>query len=108
LQSGSFRLHRHRPAQSAAGRSSDPHRRVRHAYLRTAKGGERAQSSSACGVYESLIYENRSLVPLLSSTGIGVRFRGGARRAQLEELARIGCGKASSWLYRDPLLFIYE
>ncbi|MBK6531781.1 MAG: hypothetical protein IPF99_19875 [Deltaproteobacteria bacterium] len=28
----------------------------------------------SCGVYESLIYENRSLVPLLDDTGMQVRF----------------------------------
>ncbi len=28
----------------------------------------------SCGVYESLIYENRSLVPLLDATGMQVRF----------------------------------
>ncbi|MEZ5314320.1 MAG: hypothetical protein R2862_12110 [Thermoanaerobaculia bacterium] len=28
----------------------------------------------SCGVYESLIYENRSLVPILQSTGMDVRY----------------------------------
>ena len=28
----------------------------------------------SCGVYESLIYEDRSIVPLLSEQGIQVRF----------------------------------
>src|SRR5204862_2378340 len=28
----------------------------------------------SCGVYESLIYDNRSMVPLLAATGMEVRF----------------------------------
>ena len=41
-----------------------------------------------CGVYESLICENRALVPELAGTGMDVQLRRGARRAQLGELAR--------------------
>ena len=28
----------------------------------------------SCGIYESLIYENRSLVPLLTEHGLSVRY----------------------------------
>jgi hypothetical protein len=42
----------------------------------------------SCGVYESLIYENRSMVPLLDRHGDGGALRRGARRPQLGKLAR--------------------
>ncbi len=43
------------------------------------------------GTYESLIYENRSLVPLLRGTGMEVRYTE-ARDEQLGELARSAAG----------------
>ncbi len=42
----------------------------------------------SCGVYESLIYENRSMVPLLDADGHAGPLRRGTRRPQLGELAR--------------------
>ena len=35
----------------------------------------------SCGIYESMIYENRSLLPRLQAQGIDVNFEEGARRA---------------------------
>jgi len=61
----------------------------------------------SCGVYESLIYENRSMVPLLSSTGMEVRFvetRDGHNWENWRDRLREGL----SWLYPGPLMFIYE
>jgi enterochelin esterase family protein len=61
----------------------------------------------SCGVYESLIYENRSLVPLLSKTGMGVRFdeaRDGHNWENWRDRLRAGL----SWLFPGPLMLIYE
>ena len=61
----------------------------------------------SCGVYESLIYENRSLVPLLQSTGMEVRFVE-ARDGHNWENWRDRLREGLSWLYPGPLLFVYE
>ena len=61
----------------------------------------------SCGVYESLIYENRSLVPLLDSTGMQVRFveaRDGHNWQNWRDRLREGL----SWLFPGPLLLVYE
>lgn len=61
----------------------------------------------SCGVYESLIYENRSLIPLLDSTGMQVRFvesRDGHNWENWRDRLREGL----SWLFPGPLMFIYE
>lgn len=61
----------------------------------------------SCGVYESLIYENRSLVPLLQSTGMQVRFvesRDGHNWENWRDRLREGL----SWLYPGPLMMVYE
>ena len=61
----------------------------------------------SCGVYESLIYENRSLVPMLRSTGMEVRFveaRDGHNWENWRDRLRDGL----SWLFPGPLMFVYE
>lgn len=61
----------------------------------------------SCGVYESLIYENRSLIPLLQSTGMDVRFeeaRDGHNWENWRDRLRTGL----SWLFPGPLLMVYE
>jgi len=61
----------------------------------------------SCGVYESLIYENRSLIPLLTATGMQVRFseaRDGHNWQNWRDRLREGL----SWLFPGPLLFVYE
>lgn len=61
----------------------------------------------SCGVYESLIYENRSLVPLLQATGMDVRFveaRDGHNWENWRDRLRDGL----SWLFPGPLLLVYE
>ena len=61
----------------------------------------------SCGVYESLIYENRSLVPLLDASGMQVRFveaRDGHNWQGWRDRLREGL----SWLFPGPLLFVYE
>jgi enterochelin esterase family protein len=61
----------------------------------------------SCGVYESLIYENRSLVPLLSKTGMQVRFDE-ARDGHNWENWRDRLREGLSWLFPGPLMLIYE
>ncbi len=61
----------------------------------------------SCGVYESLIYENRSLVPLLDETGMQVRFveaRDGHNWENWRDRSREGL----YWLFRGPMMLIYE
>ena len=61
----------------------------------------------SCGIYESLIYENRSLVPLLQDTGMEVRYveaRDGHNWENWRDRLRIGL----SWLFPGPLWMVYE
>ena len=61
----------------------------------------------SCGVYESLIYENRSLVPLLQATGMEVRYveaRDGHNWENWRDRLRPGL----SWLFPGPLWMVYE
>jgi len=61
----------------------------------------------SCGVYESLIYENRSFVPLLQSAGMDVRFeeaRDGHNWENWRDRLRTGL----SWLFPGPLWMVYE
>ena len=61
----------------------------------------------SCGVYESLIYENRSLVPILEGTGMQVRFveaRDGHNWENWRDRSREGL----SWLFRGPQMMVYE
>ena len=61
----------------------------------------------SCGIYESLIYENRSLVPRLQSQGIEVRFEE-ARDAHNWENWRDRLRNGLSWLFPGPLWLVYE
>jgi len=61
----------------------------------------------SCGTYESLIYENRSLVPLLQSTDMDVRYvesRDGHNWENWRDRLREGL----SWLFPGPLWMVYE
>jgi len=61
----------------------------------------------SCGMYESLIYENRSMVPLLEKTGMSVRYvesRDGHNWENWRDRLREGL----SWLFPGPLWMIYE
>lgn len=60
-----------------------------------------------CGIYEPLIYENRSLVPLLQRTGMEVRYvesRDGHNWENWRDRMRDGL----SWLFPGPLWMVYE
>jgi enterochelin esterase-like enzyme len=61
----------------------------------------------SCGVYESLIYENRSLLPLLQGTGMDVRFVE-ARDGHNWENWRDRLREGLSWLFPGPLWMVYE
>jgi enterochelin esterase family protein len=61
----------------------------------------------SCGMYESLIYENRSLVPVLQGTGMEVRFvesRDGHNWENWRDRLREGL----SWLFPGPLWLVYD
>lgn len=61
----------------------------------------------SCGVYESLIYENRSLAPLLERTGMAVCFeeaRDGHNWVNWRDRMRSGL----SWLFPGPQTPMYE
>jgi enterochelin esterase family protein len=61
----------------------------------------------SCGMYESLIYENRSIVPLLLSTGMDVRYVE-ARDGHNWENWRDRLREGLSWLMPGPFLHVYE
>jgi len=61
----------------------------------------------SCGMYESLIYENRSLVPVLQSTGMDLRYVE-ARDGHNWENWRDRLREGLSWLFPGPLLLVYE
>jgi enterochelin esterase family protein len=61
----------------------------------------------SCGIYESLIYENRSIVPLLQAQGMQVQFEE-ARDAHNWENWRDRLRSALTWLFPGPLWMVYE
>ena len=61
----------------------------------------------SCGTYESLIYENRSMVPFLQDTGMDVRYVE-ARDGHNWENWRDRLREGLSWLFPGPLWMVYE
>ncbi len=61
----------------------------------------------SCGIYESLIYENRSLVPRLQQAGCEVQFEE-ARDAHNWENWRDRLRNGLSWLFPGPVWIVYE
>jgi enterochelin esterase family protein len=61
----------------------------------------------SCGIYESLIYENRSLVPLLQKQGMQIYFEE-ARDAHNWENWRDRLRQSLTWLFPGPLWMVYE
>lgn len=104
LQSGSF-------AFSDLGRHNrgpvfDPVVRFMNEFrAQTIRPAERVFMS--CGIYESLIYENRSMVPHLQSKGVEVRFEE-ARDAHNWENWRDRLRIGLSWLMPGPAWLVYE
>jgi enterochelin esterase family protein len=75
--------------------------------FRKGPGRPAEQVFLSCGVYESLIYYNRSLVPLLQETGMQVRFRE-ANDGHNWENWRDRLREGLSWLFPGPLWLVYE
>jgi enterochelin esterase family protein len=61
----------------------------------------------SCGIYESLIYENRSLLPRLQQQGIDVRFEE-VRDAHNWENWRDRLRNGLSWIFPGPVWYTYE
>lgn len=75
--------------------------------FRARPGRPAARMYLSCGIYESLIYENRSIVPLLTEQGIQVRYeevRDGHNWENWRDRLRTGL----SWLFPGPLWMVYE
>jgi len=104
LQSGSFAFTD--IGESRRGPAFDPVVRFVNAF-RDAPGKPADKVFLSCGIYESLIYENRSLVPMLQSTGMGVKFEE-RRDGHNWENWRDGMRTGLTWLFPGPLWLIYE
>jgi enterochelin esterase family protein len=104
LQSGSFAFsdigHHRRSA------TFDPVARFVNEFRRQ-PGRPAERMYLSCGIYESLIYENRSLVPLLRHHGIDVRYEE-VRDGHNWENWRDRLQSALTWLFPGPLWMIYE
>ena len=75
--------------------------------FRQAPGQPARQLFVSCGVYESLIYENRSMVPFLQQQGMRVKYveaRDGHNWENWRDRLRDGL----SWLFPGPLWVTYE
>ena len=75
--------------------------------FRSRPGHPATRAYVACGVYESLIYENRSLVPLLQKHGLDVRYtevHDGHNWENWRDRMRDGL----SWVFPGPLWMVYE
>ena len=104
LQSGSFAFsdigeHRRGPALDPVASFVNGFRE------RPGKPADRVFLS--CGTYESLIYENRSIVPLFQSSGMEVRYVE-ARDGHNWENWRDRLREGLSWLLPGPFLMVYE
>ena len=88
------------------GSSFDPVVRFMNAF-RDSPGRPSEKVFLGCGIYESLIYENRSLVPLLQGTGMAIRYME-SRDGHNWENWRDRLREALSWLFPGPLWMVYE
>ncbi|MDH3267189.1 MAG: alpha/beta hydrolase-fold protein [Gammaproteobacteria bacterium] len=104
LQSGSYAfsdIGRHQ-----RGPTFDPVVRFMNQF-RESPGTPAERIYMSCGIYESLIYENRSLLPRLQSQGIEVRFEE-ARDAHNWENWRDRLRNGLSWIFPGPVWIVYE
>lgn len=104
LQSGSFAFTDIGP--NRRGPTFDPVVEFVNAFRRD-PGKPSQKVFVSCGTYESLIYENRSLVPILQGTGMEVRYveaRDGHNWINWRDRLREGL----SWLFPGPLWMVYE
>ena len=104
LQSGSFAFsdigdHRRGPVFDPVARFVNEFRR--------SPGHPADRIFVSCGIYESLIYENRSLVPLMRDRGLDVRYEE-VRDGHNWENWRDRLQSALGWLLLGPLWMVYE
>jgi enterochelin esterase family protein len=104
LQSGSFAFsdighHRRSPVFDPVARFVNQ--------FRAAPGRPAERVFLSCGIYESLIYENRSLVPLLERQELAVRYEE-VRDGHNWENWRDRLQSALTWLFPGPLWMVYE
>jgi enterochelin esterase family protein len=104
LQSGSFAFTD--IGEHGRGDVWDPVVRFVNA-LRREPGRPAERIYLSCGTYESLIYYNRSLVPVLQGTGMAVRFTE-ARDGHNWENWRDRLREGLSFLFPGPLWMVYE
>ncbi len=75
--------------------------------FRKAPGKPADQAYMSCGVYESLIYFNRSMAPMLQETGMSVKFRE-ANDGHNWENWRDRLHEGLTTLFPGPLWMVYE
>jgi len=75
--------------------------------FRERPGRPSSRAFVSCGVYESLIYENRSMLPVFQSTGMDVRYIE-ARDGHNWENWRDRLREGLSWLFPGPMWMVYE
>ena len=75
--------------------------------FRDAPGKPSEKVFVSCGTYESLIYENRTMVPVLQASGMEVRYEE-ARDGHNWENWRDRLRSGLSWLFPGPLWMVYE
>jgi enterochelin esterase-like enzyme len=75
--------------------------------LRAEPGKPSDRIFMSCGTYESLIYENRSMVPVIQSTGARLRYVEASDGHNWENW-RDRLREGLSWLYPGPLWMVYE
>jgi enterochelin esterase-like enzyme len=104
LQSGSFAFSEVGP--HTRGETFDPVVRFMNAW-RGQPGTLPARMFISCGIYESLIWENRALIAFLQDKGSDIRYRE-VRDGHNWENWRDRLQDALSWLFPGPLWMIYE
>ena len=105
LQSGSFAFTDIGPRPPRPG--VRPGGGVRQPLPRRSRSAVAERVFVTCGIYESLIYENRSMVPILQRTGMEVRYVE-ARDGHNWENWRDRLREGLSWLFPGPLWMVYE
>ncbi len=104
LQSGSFAFSD--IGDHTRGPAFDPVVKFMNA-LRADPGRPSDRVYLSCGMYETLIYENRSIVPLLQSTGMDLRYRWAPDGHNWENW-RDRLREGLSWLFPGHLWMTYE
>ena len=104
LQSGSFAFSD--IGKHGRGPALDPVARFINAF-REEPGHPSDKVFVSCGTYESLIYENRSLVPVLQSARMELRYVEAPDGHNWENW-RDRLREGLSWLYPGPLWMVYE